>query len=103
MIQSWLLLIIHIATVFGYRRIDDVHFQKRMILPISQRGTYIYRANRRFSKVTTVRPHSPFNLSCVTPKAISNMSNSSFIWVPFNPVATDALGFRPAYMTCLRL
>ena len=46
--------------------------------------------------------YSPFNFSCTTPNAISNRSCSSFRCVPFRPVATLALGLRPAYMTCLR-
>lgn len=47
--------------------------------------------------------HSPLSLSCVTEKASSNRPFSSFTWLDFRPVATEALGSRPAYMTCRRL
>ena len=46
--------------------------------------------------------YSPFSLSCLTVKAISSSSCSSLVCVDLRPVATDALGLRPAYMTCFR-
>lgn len=47
------------------------------------------------------RIYWPLSLPCITSKAIAKNSFSSFVWLVFNPVATEALGFRPAYMTCL--
>lgn len=52
------------------------------------------------SLITT--DYSPFSLSCLTLKAMSNRSCSSLVWEALRPVATEALGLRPAYMTCLR-
>lgn len=46
--------------------------------------------------------YSPFNFSCTTLNATSSKSISSFMWLAFKPVATLALGFLPAYITCLR-
>lgn len=53
-------------------------------------------------QVTWRIAYSPFNLSCVTENASSNRASSSLLCAGFNPVATLALGFRPAYITCLR-
>jgi len=58
---------------------------------------------RRQALLPEGTPYCPFNLLCLTVQAISNISCSSFKCVPFNPVATLALGFLPAYITCLRL
>lgn len=44
----------------------------------------------------------PFKTSWWTLNASSNSSCSSFWWLALRPVATLALGFRPAYMTCRR-
>jgi hypothetical protein len=46
--------------------------------------------------------YSPLSLSCTTLNAVSKSSFSSFVCDAFKPVATLALGFRPAYITCLR-
>lgn len=66
----------------------------------------IYNARQapsKFSSKTTHPPlYSPLSLSCVTLNAVSSNSLSSFVWLAFKPVATLALGFRPAYMTCFR-
>lgn len=50
----------------------------------------------------SINVHSPLSLPCLTLKAWFKRSISSFIWVAFKPVATLALGFRPAYITCFR-
>ena len=57
--------------------------------------------SRDFSTHTHHLTHCPFNFSCLTVQAILSNSSSSFLCVLFNPVATLALGFRPAYITCL--
>lgn len=55
-------------------------------------------ANHRLSSYS----YSPLSLSCFTLHAISKKSASSFKCELFSPVATLALGLRPAYITCLR-
>lgn len=56
----------------------------------------------QFNITHQVCVYSPFSFSCFTAKAVSNNFASSLVCEAFNPVATEALGSRPAYMTCFR-
>jgi hypothetical protein len=75
---------------------------------VSFRYAYLHLLPAKLDNTNTVVAsffspiYSPLSLSCTTLKAVSKSSFSSFVCDAFKPVATLALGFRPAYITCLR-